>query len=149
LFLGAIGWTINYRRTNGRFPNPIKTLKTIRRENPGFAGYQARMEYLLNHLLEFWTICVLLCVFLSFAGTGAIKDFVAFKIMANYVEHDSTLREKVGEVKYYGFWLTGGVSSNGEGDISFTIIGQNGTARARAVVSNVDGQSKVTTMTYK
>ncbi len=149
LFLGIIGWFKNYKRLNNRFPNPIRSFRITRENYDGFlANHRAMMDYLLNHLLEFWTLCILFWIVLSFIGIPAFKSSKIFKTVTEYVENDQTLKDKIGEIQYYGFLVSGKSSSNGQGDVSFSIIGQKETVKAWAKIENIDGQSQVVEMTY-
>ena len=145
LFLGIIGWTINYRRTKNRFPNPIRSFKAILSKHKGLLKYHLAMfQFMFSYLLHFWTFCIVFWIALSFFGTTLFKNSSAFSTTKKYVETDKELIDKVGPIKYYGFLIGGSISSSGNADISFSIIGENGTVNANSILEN----GRVVTVKY-
>jgi hypothetical protein len=100
---------------------------------------------MFSYLLHFWTFCIVFWIGLAFLGTTVFKNSNAFAATKEYVENDNELIMRIGQIKYYGFLLGGSVSSSGDADISFSIIGQKETIDAKAILEN----GKVIEMKYK
>lgn len=150
LLLGIIGWVKNYRQKHNRFPNPISSFNRTSDKYKGFfRWHMAMFDYLFSHVLQFWTIWVVLWIVMVFLLMPFFKNSTAYKIATAYAEKDPVLKEKIGKIKYYGFLVGGSVSSLGTGDLSFSIIGENGIVSVNAIVENIDGQSKVTSIKYR
>ena len=146
LTIGIIGWIINYKRTKNQLPNPIRSFNNILKKHKGLLKYHfAMFEFLFAYLLHFWTFCIVFWIGLAFLGTTVFKNSNAFAATKNYVENDSDLKERIGQIRYYGFLVGGSVSSSGDADISFSIIGEKETIDAKAILDN----GKVTEIKYK
>jgi hypothetical protein len=146
LTLGIIGWIINYKRTKNQFPNPIRSFNRILSKRKGILKYHfAGFEFMFSYLLHFWTFCIVFWIGLALLGTTVFKNSNAFAATKEYVENDNELIKRIGQIKYYGFLLGGSVSSAGDADISFSIIGQKETIDAKAILEN----GKVIEIKYK
>lgn len=117
-------------------PNPFSALNRVLSKHKGFLKYHIAMfDFMLTYLLHFWTFCVVFWIIITVIGTSIFKNSNSFNIAKKYVESDSKLIDEIGEIKYYGGLIGGSISSNGNADISFSVIGENGT---------VDVKSKIT-----
>lgn len=135
LVAGITGWIINYSRVRNQFPNPVRSFNTIHNKHTGVLKYHfAAFEFLFTYVLHFWTLCVVFWMGLTFLSTGVIKNSDAFETTKRHVENDSELINRIGEVKYYGFLISGTISSGGNANISFSIIGQKETIDAKALL---------------
>lgn len=146
LTIGIIGWVINYKRTKEQFPNLIRSFNNILKKHKGMLKYHyALFEFLFAYIIHFWTFCIVFWIGLAFLGTTVFKNSNAFKATKNYVENDSELKERIGQIRYYGFLIGGSVSSSGDGNISFSIIGKKKTIDAKVILD----KGKVTEIKYK
>ncbi|MCT4583097.1 MAG: cytochrome c oxidase assembly factor 1 family protein [Flavobacteriales bacterium] len=146
LTMGIVGWIINYKHTKSQFPNPIRAFNRILKKHKGLPKYHfAMFEFLFSYLLHFWTFCIVFWIGIAFLGTTAFKNSNAFATTKNYVESDSRLIERIGQIRYYGFLIGGTISSSGDADISFSIIGDKETINAKAILE----RGKVTEIKYK
>lgn len=135
LLFGLVGWGINYKRTKNQFPNPIRSFNRIRNKHKGVLKYHfAGFEFLFTYMLHVWAFCILFWIGLTFLGTTIFKSSNAYITTINYVENDSELINQIGQIKYYGFLVSGSVSSNGDANISFAIIGQKATIYVKAIL---------------
>jgi hypothetical protein len=146
LILGIISWIINYKKTKDSFPNPIRSFNKILSRHKGILKYHfAMFQFMFSYLLHFWTFCILFWIGLGFFGTTLFKNSNAFSTTKKYVESDTKLTDRIGQIKYYGFLIGGSISSSGNSDISFSIIGENSTVKAKAILRN----GKVLKVEYK
>ena len=123
LALGVMGWIINYKQTKNQFPNPFRSFKRILSKRKGLLKYHfAMFEFMFSYLLHFWTFCIVFWIGLAFLGTTVFKSSEAFATTKEYVENDTELLNRIGQINYYGFLLGGSVSSRGDAKISFSII---------------------------
>lgn len=137
LTIGIIGWIINYKRTKNQFPNPIRSFNNILKKQKGLLKYHfAMFEFLFAYLLHFWTFCIVVWIGFAFLGTTVLKNSNAFAAAKDYVENDSDLIERIGQIRYYGFLIGGSVSSSGDANISFSIIGEKETIDAKAILES-------------
>jgi hypothetical protein len=133
LILGIIGWIINYKRSKDQNPNPIRSFKRVLGKHKGLFRYHSAMfEFMFSHLFHFWTFCIIFWIGLTFLATTVFKNSNAFTATKQYVENDTELINRIGQIEYFGFLVGGSVSSSGEADISFSIIGEKETVNAKA-----------------
>lgn len=137
LILGIIGWIINHKRTNGHFPNPIRSFNRILRKQKGLSKYHlAIFEFMFSYLLHFWIFCIMFWIGLTFLGKTVLKNSNVFTKTKEYVEKDKELIMRIGKIKYYGFLIGGSFSTSGDADISFSIIGNKETIDVKALIKN-------------
>ena len=145
LLFGVISWIKQYKRNNGRYPSLITSYRKAKESSNGiFTG----LTFLLSHIPEFWTAWFVFFISITLFMTTLIKSSDAYKTSIEYLKSDNTVNERVGQIKYYGLLPSGSISSNGTGNIKFSIIGDRGALQIQATVENIDGQSRVKSIEY-
>lgn len=118
LILGIIGWTINYKHTKNHYPNLKRSFKRILDKRKGLLKYHfAMIEFLYKYVLHFWVLCVVYWMGLTFIFTTVIENSNAFAATKKYVENDTELIRRIGQIEYYGFLIDGSFSSSGDAEI--------------------------------
>ncbi len=139
--IGIYYWFQYYHKTRGYYP-PI--LKKINENLVSVGGENTlRTNFLLSHILEFWTVCILFWMSITLLGELTFKHSDAFNATKQYCETNQEVLSKTGKIKYYGSYLTGSITnswdSNGEADFYFTIVGEKGNFHASSVLTKSNG----------
>lgn len=143
--IGIYYWFQYYHETRGYYP-PI--LKKINENIVSVGGTNTlKTDFLLSHILEFWTVCILFWMAMVLIGITTFKHTDAFNATKQYCETNQEVLSETGQIKYYGSFLTGSITnswdSNGEADFYFTIVGKKGNFHASSVLTKTNGVWKV------
>jgi len=124
---GVIHWFGFYKRTRGYYPKVFKVLGEINgkmRKNP-FAG----IGFMLSHILEVWTLTIIFWMLIVIFGFLTFGQSNAFKTSKEYCANHQEVLQKTGKIKYYGWLVSGSISTKGKSgnsNLSFTIVGEKG-----------------------
>lgn len=135
ILTGIEGWVLHYKENNKRYPNPFRSIrKSIKQFSGIFAFHLGMMHFLITHFLHWMTFWFLCWIGMMFTMESIVKNSLTFDIARQYVEEDKTVLASIGKIKYYGLFPAGSMKSNGDGEISFTIIGELKTINAIAII---------------
>jgi len=124
--IGIICWFRFYRETRGYYPK----IKTLWDNTIGFGStLTLRSDFIRSHMLEFWTFWILLWMGLVLLAGLTFSNSDAFETAKQYCQTNQEIPSKTGEIKYYGTFISGEISTEeqkGFADLSFTIVGTKG-----------------------
>ena len=150
LLLGGLGWIRHYRRTRGAFPNPIRSYRRLLARQSGWLDQQlASFQFMFKNLFVFWGISVFAWMLLTFVGTTIFKATDAYALAKLHVQRDESLRKSIGEICYYGFLAGGTVRSNGDNEVTLTVVGERGIREAHIEMEQGDTGPHVVAATYR
>lgn len=124
--IGIFYWFRYYRSTKGHYPRFEKVWDNITHVGGRFT---LGSNFLLNHILEFWTFCILFWMVLVLVMVLTFRRSDAFEAAKNYCQTNQEIISQTGEIKYYGVLVAGKMSTVGENSkasFSFTIVGAKG-----------------------
>ena len=132
--IGIFYWIKYYRINRGYFPEFGSTFYNLyfARTNK-LAG----MDFIMNHVLEFWTLCILFWMALSSTMFFFYRSD-AFESTKTYCQNTPTILMKTGAIRYFSPFVSGSIGTNGdnsEADFSFIISGAKGNFRANSKVT--------------
>lgn len=141
--IGIFYWFNYYYTTRGHYPR----FKTVW-DNTSFIGgkFTLSFDFLLKHLLKFWTFCTLFWMGLVLMMGLTLRRSDAFEATKQYCQNNQEILSQTGEIKYYGILVGGNISTGGQGDkadLSFTIVGTKGNFNANSILSNQSGVLRV------
>ena len=141
--IGVIYWFKHYRVVRGHYPR-FKSVWDNTSYNGGkfFLGF----DFILKHLLEFWTFCILFWMGLVLIMVLTFRRSDAFESTKQYCQSNQEIISQTGEIKYFGVLVVGNMSTDGQGgkaDLSFTIVGTKGNFSANSMLTK---QSEVWTV---
>lgn len=137
--IGVIYWFKYYLATRGHYPK----FKTVW-DNTAYVGghFTLGFEFLFKHVLEFWTFCILFWMGLVLIMVLTFRRSDAFEATKQYCQNNQEILSETGEIKYYGVLVGGNMSTGGQGgkaDLSFTIVGTNGSFSANSKLTKQSG----------
>ena len=140
IILGIYFWFKNYRATRGHNPR----LETVWDNTTFIGGYfTLKVDFLLSHIFEFWTLCIIIWMGLALIFVITFRCSDAFEVTKQYCQNNQNILSQTGEIKYYGVFVSGGISSfgqNGKASLLYTIVGKKGNYSAH---SNLVKQSGI------
>ncbi|MCB9017828.1 MAG: hypothetical protein H6544_04405 [Prevotellaceae bacterium] len=147
--IGIFYWFKYYRLTRGHYPK----FKTIWDNTIIIGGeFTLRFEFLIKHILEFWTACILFWMGLVLIMVLTFRRSEAFEATKNYCQTNQEILSQTGEIKYFGVLVGGNMSDAGQGgkaDLSFTIIGTKGNFSANSKLTKKNGVWAVENLNLK
>ena len=133
VLVGIAVWVIHYRKMRGFFPSIWRSFSKVLQRHSGITKYHfAIFDFLFTYLLHFWMVCIVFWIMLVSMASFGIRSTDNFERARRYVEQDYSLKERIGEVAYFGLLVSGHQRSNGDAELNFTIIGENGQVDAKA-----------------
>jgi len=137
--IGVFYWFKYYRVTRGHFPK----FKTIWENTANIGGkFTLNFDFLMKHVLEFWTFCILLWMGLVLIMLFSFRCSDAFEAIKDYCQTNKKVLSHTGEIKYFGVLVAGNMTSGGQGgkaDFSFTIVGTKGNFIAKSRLTMESG----------
>ncbi|CAL2083937.1 hypothetical protein [Tenacibaculum sp. 190524A05c] len=133
LLFGVIIWFKYYKKTRGYFPKFLETYSLLTkraRKNPFVIS-----EFTFKHILEFWTFLIIFWMGLCLIIILTFGQSDAFKTTKQYCRNNTEITQKTGKIKYFGLLMSGNITTrgkNGESNITFTIVGENGIFKTNA-----------------
>lgn len=71
-----------------------------------------------------WSLLITLVVSIYYSTIESLLKSEQYRVSRHYVENDSSLSKKIGDIKGYGMWITGDLDNpEGESELSFTVRG--------------------------
>jgi hypothetical protein len=136
---GIFYWFNYYRATRGHYPK----FKTVWNNISSVGGkLSLNFDFLLKHMLEFWTFCILFWMGLVLIMVLIFRNSDAFEVTKQYCQNHPEILLQTGEIKYYGVLVAGKMSTgekDGEADLSFTIVGTKGNFSAKSKLTKQNG----------
>jgi hypothetical protein len=147
--IGVIYWFKYYRAKRGHYPK-FETLG----DNIVNAGgsLTLRFDFLLKHVLEFWTFCILFWMVLVFVVLLTFGRSEAFEATKQYCQSNQEILSQTGPIKYYGILVGGNISTDEQGEkaeLSFTIVGTKGNFIADSKLVKVSGVWTVENLEFR
>lgn len=137
--IGVIYWFKYYRETRGHYPK----FKTVWDNTVYVTGkFTLGFDFLLKHVLEFWTFCILFWMGLVLIMFLTFRRSDAFEATKQYCQSNQEILSQTGEIEYYGVLVAGNMSTgvqDGKADLSFTIVGRNGNFSANSKLTKQSG----------
>ncbi len=137
--VGVFYWFKYYRATRGHYPRFLTVW-----DNMHYIGGKFWMgfDFMLNHLLEFWTTCILLWMGLVLIMVMTFRRSDAFEATKQYCQSNQEILSQTGTIKYYGVLVGGSISTGGEwgkANLTFSIVGTNGNFSANSKLTKQGG----------
>jgi len=137
--VGILYWLKYYRSTRGHYPK----FKTIWNNTTNIGGeLTLRLDFLLKHVLEFWTFCILFWMGLVLLMVLTFRRSGAFEATKRYCQTSQDIISQTGKIKYYGVLVAGNTSMGGQegsANLSFTIVGTKGNFSADSKLTKQSG----------
>ncbi|RYZ54912.1 MAG: hypothetical protein EOP49_04060, partial [Sphingobacteriales bacterium] len=112
-------------------------------------------NFLLRNLFRFWILCILFWMGIFLAMDLIFRRSEAFEAAKQYCQNSGDITLKTGEIMYYGALVSGNIAAggqDGEGGLSFTIVGKNGNyyayAKAHKTIRFLEGRQPGPPVTY-
>jgi hypothetical protein len=145
---GIFLWFKFYKRSRGHYPRFILTALRLFKES--LRNPLAMMEFMLKHLLEFWTFCIVFWVGMVILMFLTFRQSDAFEATKTYCENDGEIIDKTGEIYYYGVLVGGTMTTKfdgtGHAEMSFTIVGKKGNFTAKSFIERSDSYWEVSSV---
>ncbi|MCH6235076.1 hypothetical protein [Cognataquiflexum rubidum] len=124
--IGVFYWFKYYHTKRGHYPK-----FEILGNNIVHAGgsLTLRFDFLLKHILKFWTFCILFWMGLVLIVLLTFGRSEAFEATKQYCQSNQEILSQTGPIKYFGLLLGVNMSTDEQGDkaeFSFTIVGTKG-----------------------
>lgn len=142
--LGVFKWFKHYKYLRGHYPSFWKTWEKIFPE--GLNDPFAMMRFILNHILQFWTFSIMVWMMMVLLGYLTFGQSNPFQEAKKYCESNKSILSKTGNIMYYGVFVGGTISTQGESGtatLSFTIVGTKGNFVASSELIKDDGFWKI------
>lgn len=147
--IGILFWFKYYRATRGHFPK----FKTVWNNTAYIGGrFTLGFDFLLKHVLEFWTFCILFWMGLVLIMVLIFRGSDAFEATKRYCQNNQEILSQTGEIKYYGVLVAGNISTGGQSgkaELSFTIVGIKGNFSANSKLTNQSGVWRVESLSLR
>ena len=141
LIAGIFYWSQHHYQANGRQPEVGKKVRLLIEDmtkNPFFG-----IGFLVRHLLQFWTICILFWMGIIFLTFCLFVNSDAFKATKEYCEKNTSVLLRTGKINYYSPLFSGSIhmhNDDGEAELYFTIVGTKGSFEAKSSLTKRNGR---------